>query len=81
VEDRGVLRHREIVRGAIEVCEVDVLGASVGVGQLRARDREARARLDERQHPALLRGDAGEGGLDGRNAAEVRRRVLPAQRA
>ena len=48
-----VLGGREPCAAASSVVEVDVLGAAVGVGELRARDGERRAQLDERQHAAL----------------------------
>ena len=75
-------RPRRFVGGHVEVGEVGVLGAAVGVAQLAARDRECRAQLDQRQHAALLGRDTPSTGASTRlDAAEVRGRVLPAVRA
>ena len=50
VEDGRVLGLDDSLRRGVQRVEVDVLGAAVARAQLRARHREARAQLDQRQH-------------------------------
>ncbi len=82
VEDGGAFGDRDLMRGAIERLEVDVVRAAVGVAQLVARQREVGAQFDQRQDAALQGGHAvGGAGAQRLGPAEIGRRVLPAQRS
>ena len=81
VEHGGVLRLDELAGGAVEVGEVDVVGAAVAVEQLRARHAERDLELDHRLDPAAHRGDAVERHVGRVDAAERDRRELPPVRA
>ena len=58
VEDGRVLGVDDALRRGVQRREVDVLGAAIARAQLLARDLEARAQLDQRQHHAAVGLDA-----------------------
>jgi hypothetical protein len=53
MEDGDVLGDRDLVSGTIERLEVSVIGTSVGIAELRPRQLEVRAQLDEGQNSPL----------------------------
>ena len=81
VEDGRVLGQRDAPHRLVEIVEVDVDRTALEVDQLVARHLEVGAQLDERQHAPLLRLDAVAGRRgEARDAAEVRGRVVEAER-
>jgi hypothetical protein len=58
VEHGGVLRAGDPARSLIQRAQLDVLGAAVGVLELRTGDGERRAQLYEPENATLPRGDA-----------------------
>ena len=78
MEDGDVLGDGDLVSGPIERLEVRVIGVPVGIAQLRPRQLELRAQLDEGQNSPLQALYApGRCVRECARAPEVRGRVVP----
>ncbi len=79
MEDGDVLGDRNLAGRDVKRLEVGVRRAAAVIAQLGARDLELGPQFDDRQHPALERGDAvARRGLNLVDAPEVEGRVVPA---
>jgi hypothetical protein len=58
VEHGGILRAGDPPRRLVQRAQLDVLGAALGVLELRTGDGERRPELDEPENTPLPRGDA-----------------------
>jgi hypothetical protein len=81
VKHGDVLGHCDLVRGLVELLEVRVISAAIGVAELGPRQLEVRAQLDQRQDTSLEpRDPLGWRRRQRPGAPEIRRRMLPAMR-
>ncbi len=80
VEHGDVLPDGDLLHGLVQLGQVEVDGAPIGVVELDARDAELRSHLDQGQHTSLGPGDALGRSRDRCDPAQVGGRMLPAVR-
>ena len=80
VEDRHVLPDGDLAHRLVQLVEIDVDGAAVGVVQLHPRDLELGPELDQGQDPPLGRRHTLGRSRDGGDPAQVGGRMRPAVR-